>query len=179
MSKRSAAERRWAHESRAVSAPVGRGAPGSQGLQTGPRRTGATPRQASPAARAGPVGLGLRVAQPHRFSDTSSRVQSPLQIPIFHETLFHQLLCKPQPLSGRCSGHTLPWGCAPSHRQPGEEWGHKRSDVTRRGPVGSSDTHGCDGRLLPVPSGWVSDVGPQEDDGLLEHGRPAEGSPNA
>lgn len=44
------------------------------------------------------------------------------------------------------------------------------------GPAGRADTHGSDGRLLPVPSGWVSDVGPQKDDRLLEHWRPAGGT---
>ena len=41
-----------------------------------------------------------------------------------------------------------------------------------RGTVGS-DTHGSNGRLLPVPGGGVSDICPQKDDGLLEHRRPA------
>lgn len=49
-------------------------------------------------------------------------------------------------------------------------------DVAEGNPAEGADTHGSDGGLLPVPGGWVSDVGPQEDDGLLEHWRPAGGS---
>lgn len=41
-----------------------------------------------------------------------------------------------------------------------------------RGTVGS-DTHGGNGRLLPIAGGGVSDICPQKDDGLLEHWRPA------
>lgn len=40
-----------------------------------------------------------------------------------------------------------------------------------RGTVGS-DTHGGNGRLLPIPGGGVSDICPQKDDRLLEHWRP-------
>ena len=43
------------------------------------------------------------------------------------------------------------------------------------GPAGG-DTHGGDGRLLPVPGRWVRDIRPQKDDGLLEHRRPVRGS---
>lgn len=31
------------------------------------------------------------------------------------------------------------------------------------------NTHGSNGRLLPITRGWVGDISPQEDDRLLEH----------
>lgn len=41
-------------------------------------------------------------------------------------------------------------------------------------PWKSADTHGGNGGFLPIPSGGVSDVRSQKDDGLLEHWWPAE-----
>lgn len=54
--------------------------------------------------------------------------------------------------------------------------GSSGTDPVQGDPAGSADTHGSDGGLLAVPGGGVRDVGAQEDDGLLEHRRPAEGS---
>lgn len=49
-----------------------------------------------------------------------------------------------------------------------------RRNTDQRDPAGG-DTHGGDGRLLPIPGRGVCDIRPQKDDGLLEHRRPVRG----
>lgn len=124
------------------------------------RGTGPLPCCHTWAAWAGP-----QAARPHHFSGTFSHMRSPLQTPIFYETL-----SPAAPATSRNGTVCPPTGSSPGCGS------HRGSDVTSRGAAGSTDTHGGNGRLLPIPGRWVSDVGPQEDDGLLEHGRPAEGS---
>ena len=98
--------------------------------------------------------------------------------PISLEISLHQLQSrKPQCFSGRNSGHMAAMGLRPLPRAAqGELWSLQGRMSPTEGPAGSADTHGGDRRLLPVPSGWVSNISAQKDDRLLEHWRPVEGS---
>lgn len=83
--------------------------------------------------------------------------------------------CLQVPTSGTQSacwaqGCTGPSHCAFIANQSQRCWAGRNTHGQR--DVGS-DTHGSNGRLLPVPGGGVSDICPQKDDGLLEHRRPA------